>query len=132
MRSSRRPQAQQICSGQQNSVQELLLSSVPVNRISFLNSGPAEAVPKLLCIQQCHLLYERAALVEETSNVIIRVVIDEELLVPQLSLVEARDDRTGVEYMRYSVLLQRLQVPGGTDRPYTSTKVLQTSTGWYL
>ena len=47
MRSSRRLQAQQICSGQQNSVQEPLLSSVPVNRINSLRSGLAEAVPKI-------------------------------------------------------------------------------------
>jgi len=33
MRSGRQPQAQQICSGQQSSVQEHLLSSAPVNRI---------------------------------------------------------------------------------------------------
>ena len=76
------------------------------NRFNFLNSGPAEAVPKLLYTQQCYLLYESAALVEETSNVVIRVVIDEELFVSQLSLVKARDDRTGVEYVRYSILLQ--------------------------
>ncbi len=106
MRSSRRPQAQQICSGQQNSVQEHLLSSVPVNRINSLKSGPAEAVPRSLYVQQCYLLYESAALVEETSNVIIRVVINEKLLVSQLSLVKAWDDRTGVKYVRYSILLQ--------------------------
>lgn len=106
MRSSRQPRAQQICSGQQNSVQEHLLSSVPVNRINSLNSGPAEAVPKSLYIQQRYLLYEFAALVKETSNVVIRVVVDEELLVSQLSLVKAWDDRTGVKYVRYSILLQ--------------------------
>ncbi len=69
-------------------------------------SGPAEAVPKYLDIQQRYLLYKSAALVEETSNVVIRVIIDEELLVSQLSLVKAWDDRTGVKYVRYAILLQ--------------------------
>ena len=61
---------------------------------------------KSLYIQQCYLLYESAALVEESSNIVIRVVINEELLVSQLSLVKAWDDRTGVKYVRYSIFLQ--------------------------
>ena len=38
------------------------------------------------------------------------------LLVAECSLVKARDDRAGVEDMRYAVLLERIEITCGSNR----------------
>lgn len=127
-KSNTQPQAQQICSAPQSSGREPLLSPVPVDRICL---RPVAALVNLfvvkLLVEQSYLLDESVAFVEEARNIIIRVVIDKKLLVPELSFVKTGDDRAGVQYVRYTVPLQRLQVPSSTDWPYTPADTVSRS-----
>ena len=127
-KSNTQPQAQQICSAPQSSGRESLLSSVPVDRICL---RPVAALVKLfvvnLLVEQTYLLDESVAFFEEARNIIFRVVINKKLLVPELSFVKAGYDRAGVQYVRYTILLQRVQVPGSTDWPYRPGDIVSRS-----
>ena len=62
-----------------------------------------------------HLVNEFVALIKKTSNVVVRVIIDQKLFVPEMPFVKARDDWAGVQDVCYATFQQRLHVSCGTD-----------------
>lgn len=71
-----------------------------------------------------NLIDKLVALIEEGTDVLIRVIIHQDLLVSQLSLVKTWNDRAGVQYMRDAFALKAVQIASSPNWTCSTQQVV--------